>query len=64
MLGCAGEALSDTITIDPAELEAARWVTREEMVEVMGGRHPELRPVRKGAIAHFLIRAWLADALD
>lgn len=64
MLGCAGEALGDAITIDPAELEAARWVTREEMVEVMGGRHPELRPARKGAIAHFLIRAWLADALD
>jgi NAD+ diphosphatase len=64
MLGCAGEGLSDNITVDPAELEAARWVTREEMVEVMGGRHPELRPARKGAIAHFLIRAWLADALD
>jgi NAD+ diphosphatase len=64
MLGCAGEGLSDSITVDPAELEAARWVTREEMVEVMGGRHPELRPARKGAIAHFLIRAWLADALD
>lgn len=64
MLGCAGAALGDTITIDPAELEAARWVTREEMVEVMGGRHPELRPARKGAIAHFLIQAWLADALD
>lgn len=64
MLGCAGEGLSDAIILDPAELEAARWVTREEMVEVMGGRHPELRPARKGAIAHFLILAWLADALD
>ena len=64
MLGCAGEGLSDTITVDPVELEAALWVTREEMVEVMGGRHPEQRPARKGAIAHFLIQAWLADTLD
>ena len=64
MLGCAAEALDDAITVDPAELEAACWVTREEMVEVMGNRHPRIRPARKGAIAHFLIRAWLADALD
>lgn len=64
MLGCAAEATGDAITVDPAELEDACWVTREEMVEVMGGRHPRIRPARRGAIAHFLLQAWLADRLD
>jgi NAD+ diphosphatase len=64
MLGCAGEALSEAITIDPAELEEARWVSREDMVRAMAGLHPEIRPARKGAIAHFLIENWLADRLN
>jgi NAD+ diphosphatase len=64
MLGCAAEALTDSITVDPAELEHALWVTREEMVSVMAGNHPLIKPARKGAIAHFLIQNWLADQLD
>lgn len=64
MMGCHGIALTDVITLDPVELEDARWITREEMVTVMAGRHPEVRPARKGAIAHFLISNWLADRLD
>lgn len=64
MFGCQGEATSREIEIDPAEIEAARWVTREEMLEAFAGRHPEIRPARKGAIARFLIEHWLADTLD
>jgi NAD+ diphosphatase len=64
MIGCAAEAITDTITIDPAELEDAIWVTREEMVTVMAGEHPRLKPTRKGAIADFLIANWLADRLE
>lgn len=64
MLGCAAEAISDVITVDPAELEDALWVSREEMVDVMAGLHPRIKPARKGAIAHFLIHNWLADQLD
>lgn len=64
MLGCAAEALTDEITLDPEELEDAIWVTREEMVDVMAGLHPRIKPARKGAIAHFLIQNWLADQLD
>jgi NAD+ diphosphatase len=63
MIGCHAQATSDTITLDPAELEDARWVTREEMVTVMAGEHPQIKPARKGAIAHFLIANWLADSL-
>lgn len=64
MFGCAGEALDETITVDPAELEDAMWVSREEMVTAMAGLHPRLKPSRKGAIAQFLIANWLADRLD
>jgi NAD+ diphosphatase len=64
MLGCVGEAVTDTIQVDPAELEDALWITREDMVTVMLGEHPRVKPARKGAIAHFLIANWLADRLE
>ncbi len=64
MMGCRAEALDDQISIDPAEIEDALWVTREEMVRVLAGGHPRLKAPRRGAIASFLIRAWLADRLD
>jgi NAD+ diphosphatase len=61
MMGCVADAESDTITIDPAEIEDARWITREDMVTIMAGQHPDIRPARRGAIAHALIEGWLAD---
>lgn len=64
MLGARTEAQTEEITVDPAELQEALWVTREEMVEVMAGLHPRIKPARKGAIAHFLLHHWLADQLD
>jgi NAD+ diphosphatase len=64
MFGCAGAALSTEITLDPAELESACWVTREEMLRVFAGAHPDIRAPRAGAIAGFILRNWLADRLD
>ena len=64
MLGCWGQATSQEITIDPVEIEDARWVTREEMAKVFANNHHEIRPARKGAIAHFILHNWLADRLD
>ncbi|MDW3118555.1 MAG: NAD(+) diphosphatase [Roseovarius pacificus] len=64
MIGCRGEALSDEITIDPVEIEDALWLTREEIMQAFAGEHPFLAAARKGAIAHFLLRNWLADTLD
>ncbi|MGP1358119.1 NAD(+) diphosphatase [Roseicyclus sp.] len=64
MLGCHGIAATTRIEIDPKELEDARWVTRSEMLEVFMGRHPDIAGARKGAIAHFLMQAWLSDRLD
>jgi NAD+ diphosphatase len=64
MIGARTEATSDRITVDPEELEQAIWVTREELVQAFADRHPMIRPSRKGAIANFILRNWLADRLD
>lgn len=64
MIGTRTEALSHALTPDPEEIEAARWVTREEMVSVFAGNHAAIRPPRRGAIAEFILRNWLADRLD
>ncbi len=64
MIGMRAEALGTDLTIDPDEIESARWVTREEMVSAFAGLHPEIKASRPGAIAHFILRNWLADRLD
>jgi NAD+ diphosphatase len=64
MIGARTEALDTELTVDPEELEEARWVSREDLVRVFAGLHPEIRPARSGAIAHFILRNWLADRLD
>jgi NAD+ diphosphatase len=64
MIGCRGAAATGEITIDTSEIEDAKWITREEMLEVFAGNRPGLAAARKGAIAHFLLRNWLADRLD
>lgn len=64
MFGCAGEALSTEIDIDPVEIEDAMWISREEMMDIFAGEHPKILPARKGAIAHFLLQNWLADRIE
>ena len=64
MFGCHGAATSTQITIDPSEIEDARWFTREEMLDVMAGTHADVKAPRKGAVAAFLLRNWLADTLE
>ena len=64
MIGCHGHATSREITVDPVEIEDARWFSREEMVEIFGGRNPEVFAAREGSIARFLLGRWLADRLD
>lgn len=63
MLGCLGEAVTEAITLDPKELADALWITREEAAEALRGAHPMIGPPREGAIARFLIEAWLRDDL-
>lgn len=63
MMGCLGQATSKDITLDPNELEDARWVSRAEMARAAKGEHETIKPARNGAIAHFLLENWLADTL-
>ena len=60
MLGCIAEGLSGEITVDPKELEDARWFSRAELVDALAGRSEVLSVPQPLAIAHHLIRAWLA----
>ena len=61
MLGVVAEAASETITLDPAELEDARWIGRDELARVLDATHPALRAPRPGSIAGWLLERWLAE---
>lgn len=63
MIGCVAQAESDAIKVDPVEIEDARWVSREEMVEVIAGRNSAMKPARRGAIARLLTDLWLDGRL-
>ena len=62
MLGAVAQARDTAITLD-AELEDARWLTREQVLRSWTGDDPELLPARRGSIAHAMIGAWLAGRL-
>ena len=64
MLGCVGIAETTALTLDPVEIEAARWADRAEVMEALIGRHPDIELPQTGSIAHDLITRWLADDLD
>ncbi|NBD29564.1 MAG: NAD(+) diphosphatase [Alphaproteobacteria bacterium] len=64
MIGCHARAESDAITLDPAELQEAQWITREDLAAAFAGDRPDLLPARRGAIAQFLLSNWLADRLN
>jgi NAD+ diphosphatase len=41
MIGCWGEALTDTITLDATEIADARWFSREEAASMLARTHPD-----------------------
>ena len=59
MIGLIVEAATDEITVDPAELETARWFSRDELAAIMAGEHPEVVRPRPIAVAHHVMQAWL-----
>jgi NAD+ diphosphatase len=60
MIGCHAEALSEEIVVDRAELEDARWFSRDEVAGMLVRRHPlGLTVPPPLAVAHHIIRAWL-----
>ena len=61
MIGCTAKAQSSELTIDTAELEDARWFSREEIVEALeGGPNAAFQPPPRAAIARTLLERWLA----
>lgn len=64
MIGCQTEAKARDLLLDPAEIEDAFWISREQMLEVFAGTSDKMLAPREGAIATFLLRNWLADQLD
>lgn len=58
MIGCLAEALTETISLPDAELEAARWFTRKEVVAALDGPTADLILPPPVAIAHHLVRRW------
>lgn len=61
MIGCVGQALSHDITIDAEEIEDARWFSKEDAQLMLARNHPEgLSCPPPLAIAHLLIKAWVA----
>jgi len=60
MIGCHAEALSGEIVVDRAELEDARWFSRDEVTSMLLRKHPDgLSTPPPVAIAHHIIRAWI-----
>jgi NAD+ diphosphatase len=65
MIGCHAEALSETIVVDRAELEDARWFDREELALMLNRQHPQgLTTPPPVAIAHHIIRSYVEDGPD
>lgn len=63
MLGCFAEALTESVSIDPAEVETVRWFRRKEVRAALD-RWPETTGFRLPppmTAAHRLVRAWLGD---
>ena len=63
MVACSATALDDTLTLDETELEAAMWVTREEVQAALAGDMdaPFVAPPPL-AIARHLLAHWIGQA--
>ena len=60
MIGAHAQALSDSLTIDTAELDDARWFSREEVIAALGhDPAAPFQPPPRSAIARTLLEAWV-----
>ena len=61
MIGCSARAVGRSLTIDTAELEHARWFSRDEVAMALaGGEGGPFLPPPHFAIARTLLERWLA----
>jgi NAD+ diphosphatase len=62
MIGCVARALNEDIVVDRAELEDARWFSRDESRLMLSRQHPDgLAGPHPFAIAHHLLGRWVHD---
>ncbi len=60
MIGCHAEAVTREVKVDRAELEDARWFSRDEVIAMLERKHPQgLTTPPAMAIAYHIIRAWV-----
>jgi NAD+ diphosphatase len=61
MIGCFAQASNTDIVVDTAELEDARWFSRQEVVAMLAGTHANgLSAPKPFAIAHHLLQVYVA----
>ncbi|MEL7232582.1 MAG: NAD(+) diphosphatase, partial [Pseudomonadota bacterium] len=58
MIGILLEAETTEISVEQDELEAARWVSRAEVRQVLAGTHPEIYAPPGMAVAHHILKVW------
>ncbi len=58
MVGLIIKADTTDISVAQDELEAARWITREEARQVLAGTHPDIFAPPPMAVAHHLLKTW------
>jgi NAD+ diphosphatase len=62
MLGCYAQALSRDFAIDNHEIEAARWLSKDEVRARLAHRiEDEMKMPGTIAIAHHLIKDWVQE---
>jgi len=58
MMGILIPALSEAISVEQDELEAAYWVSRDEVRAMLSGTHESLFCPPPMAVAHHILKAW------
>lgn len=58
MVGIILQAETEEVSVEQDELEAARWITREEARQVLGGTHPDIYCPPPMAVAHHILKVW------
>ncbi|MEM9053816.1 MAG: NAD(+) diphosphatase [Pseudomonadota bacterium] len=58
MVGIILEAETTEVSVEQDELEAARWITREEARQVLAGTHPDIYAPPPMAVAYHILKTW------
>jgi NAD+ diphosphatase len=62
MIGCLAEASNEDLVVELAELEDARWFSRDEVRAMLTGSHPDQLVCPPSiAIANSIMRAWAIE---